>query len=103
MPEAQQQLSFELERFELTADGLEVVGRWTGIGGRKLARPVLSLEAGGRRRRLTALPGGQLKSGEESWRARFAWSGDLEEIDGAELQIGRHLVVDLPPPRRRRR
>ena len=45
------ELSFELERFEWAADDrLEVSGRWQGLAGRKLARPVLTVEADGRRR-----------------------------------------------------
>src|SRR5918994_270921 len=54
------------------AAGGEVVGRWSGLEGRRLGRPVLRLEAEGRRRRLAALPGGQLvSSGEGEWRASF--------------------------------
>src|SRR4030095_10594674 len=37
---------------------------------------------------------------DEPWPASFPWSGD--DIAGAELEIGRTLVVELPPPRRRR-
>ena len=91
------EVSFELERFEWTADDrLEVVGRWNGIRGRRIARPALTVEAGGRRQRLS---GSQVS--EEPWSASFAWSGD--DIAGAELEIGRTLVVELPAPRRRRR
>ena len=98
-----QQLSFELERFEwVAADRLEVVGRWQGIRGRRLARPVLTVEAAGTRRRLTAMPGGQL-TGEESWRAAFAWPHEPAEIEAAELEIGRSVVVELPVPRSRKR
>ena len=60
MPEVGE-VAFELERFGWSEPGqLEVVGRWSGLEGRRLGRPVLTVEAGGRRRRLTALPGGQL-------------------------------------------
>ena len=100
------ELSFELERFEWVADDrLEVSGRWTGLTGRRLARPVLTVEADGRRRRLTALPGGQLpaKGSDEPWRATFAWSHGPADIEFAELEVGRNVVVDLPAPRRRKR
>src|SRR4051794_39670018 len=91
------EISFELERFEWTADDrLEVVGRWNGVRGRRISRPTLTVEAGGRRQRLS---GSQVS--EEPWSASFPWSGD--DIAGAELEIGRALVVELPPPRRRRR
>jgi hypothetical protein len=95
---------FALERFEWSADDrLEVVGRWDGLQGRRMGRPALTVvESGGRRRRLNALPGGQL-AGEQPWRASFAWDGDGETVERAELELGRRLVVELPPPRRARR
>ena len=65
------EVSFELERFEWTADDrLEVVGRWNGIRGRRIARPALTVEAGGRRQRLS---GSQVS--EEPWSASFEWVG----------------------------
>src|SRR5215213_6397811 len=99
------EMSFELERFEWAADDrLEVSGRWQGLAGRKLARPVLTVEADGRRRRLTALPGGQLPGkGGEAWRASFAWPHGPADVESAELEIGRNVVVDLPAPRRKKR
>ncbi|MEA2280555.1 MAG: hypothetical protein QOK21_1162, partial [Solirubrobacteraceae bacterium] len=101
------ELVFALERFEATdADRLEVVGRWQGLEGRRLGRPVLTvLTADGRRRRLTALPGGQLTASgsDASWRASFAFEGDPASVEGAELELGRRRVVELPRPRRRRR
>jgi len=100
------ELSFELERFEWVGDDrLEVSGRWQGLTGRRLSRPVLTVEADGRRRRLTALPGGQLpaKGSDEPWRATFAWSHGLADIESAELEVGRNVIVELPAPRRRKR
>jgi hypothetical protein len=95
---------FALERFEWSAeDRLEVVGRWDGLQGRRMGRPALTVvESSGRRRRLHALPGGQL-SGEQPWRASFAWDGNGATVERAELELGRRLVVELPPPRRPRR
>ena len=96
-------VAFELERFGWSEPGrLEVVGRWSGLEGRRLGRPVLTVEAGGHRRRLTGLPGGQLAGGAE-WRATFACDDDPDAITGVVLEVGRRLVVDLPPPRKRRR
>jgi hypothetical protein len=102
MPEVGE-VAFELERFGWTDPGrLEVVGRWSGLEGRRLGRPVLTVEAAGHRRRLTALPGGHLTvSGE--WRATFACDDDPAAITGVVLEVGRRLVVDLPPPKKRRR
>ncbi len=103
MAETRQELSFELERFEWAADDrLEVVGRWHGLTGRRLGRPVLHVEADGRRRRVTATPGGQLRAGEE-WRASFAWPHGPADVESAELEIGRSLLVELPAPRRKRK
>src|SRR4051812_37152313 len=95
---------FALERFELSAEErLEVVGRWEGLEGRRMGRPVLTVvETGARGRRLPALPGGQLSS-THAGRAAFAWDGDVTMIERAELELGRRLVVELPAPRRRRR
>jgi len=99
------EVTFELERFEWTGDDrLEVVGRWHGLAGRRLARPVLSVDVGGRRHRLNAVPGGHMpKATGERWKAAFVWPQGRVDIEAAELEIGRSLVVELPPPRRRKR
>jgi hypothetical protein len=98
------ELTFALERFEwAAADRLEIVGRWEGLTGRRLGRPLLHVHVGGRRRRLTAIPGGQPPASGERWEAAFAWPHGAAEIERAELEIGRSLLVDLPAPRRPRR
>ena len=95
--------TFELERFGWSEPRrLEVVGRWSGLEGRRLGRPVLTVEAGGRRKRITAMPGGQLANTGE-WRATFACDEPPETISEVVLEVGRRLVVELPPPRARRR
>src|SRR5690348_4211676 len=92
-------VSFELERFEWTADDqLVVVGRWNGVSGRRLLRPSLTVDAGGRRTRVTGSA-----EADDPWRASFAWDAARGDVLGAELELGRSLVVELPPPRRRRR
>ena len=97
-------VAFELEAFEWSEDRLDVVGRWKGLAGRRLARPVLTVQLdSGRRKRVVAMPGGQLGAAEESWHASFNWPGDPAEIIGAELELGRNVVVELPLPDRRRR
>ncbi len=65
-------------------------------------RPALTVEAAGRRHRIT---GSADTDGEPEapWRASFPWDGARGEIASAELELGRSLVVELPPPRRRRR
>ena len=102
MPEVRE-VSFELERFVWTEpDRLEVTGRWSGLEGRRLGRPVLTLSIGDDQRRLTALPGGHLR-GAGAWHAVFSYDGDPAAITGAELEVGRRLVVELPAPPRKRR
>src|SRR3954447_10336483 len=94
------EVSFDLERFGWVEDGrLEVIGRWSGLRGRRVGRVVLRVAG----RRLPALAGGSPPAADEPWRAEFAYDGDPAAVKGAELEIGRSLVVDLPPPRRRRR
>jgi hypothetical protein len=101
MPEVRE-VAFELERFAWTPpDQLEVIGRWSGLEGRRLGRPALTLALDGEHERLTAQPGGHFGRGGK-WRAVFIYDGEPEAIAGAELEIGRRLVVDLPAPRRRR-
>jgi hypothetical protein len=99
MDPAPDDVSFELERFGwVSEDRLEVAGRWNGVRHR-LARPTLVVVVDGRRRRLRTLPGawGSSPSG---WEAAFGWQGGPIELDGAELEVGRSIVVELPRPRR---
>jgi hypothetical protein len=101
MDSAPDEVSFELERFGWASeDRLEVAGRWIGVS-RRLARPTLVVVVDGRRRRLRTLPGAWGSSA-EGWAAAFAWQGGPVELDGAELEVGRSIVVDLPRPRRAR-
>jgi hypothetical protein len=101
MDPAPDDVSFELERFGWASeDRLEVAGRWIGVS-RRLARPTLVVVVDGRRRRLRTLPGAWGSSA-EGWEAAFAWQGGPAELDGAELEVGRSIVVDLPRPRRAR-
>ena len=79
-------------------------GPLEGATGRRLARPVLTVELdSGRRKRVVAMPGGHMGAAGESWHASFNWPGDPAEIIGAELELGRNVVVELPLPDRKRR
>src|SRR5215218_5838600 len=92
-------ISFELERFEwVSADRLEVEGRWHGVR-RRLPQATLVVDVEGQRRRLRALPDAGPASAER-WVAAFPWEGDVPALPGAELEVGRGIVVDLPRPRR---
>jgi hypothetical protein len=90
--------SFELARFEwVDPTRLEVEGTWNGVS-RLRARATLVIEVDGRRRRLKALPGDT--GTPEQWSVAFGWDGDdIPRLQGAELEVGRGLVVDLPRPR----
>lgn len=94
-------VSFELERFGWVSDDrLEVAGRWHGVR-RKLPRPTLVVEVGGHSRRLRALSGtGDVTP--DRWQAAFPWEGEPVRLAGAELELGRSIVVELPRPRRPR-
>jgi predicted nucleic acid-binding Zn-ribbon protein len=101
---AVREIAFELECFEWADERLEVAGRWKGLAGRRLNRPVLTVDVeGGRRKHLVALPGGHVGAAEGTWRAAFDWPGDPADITSAELEMGGSVVVDLPLPDRRRR
>src|SRR3954453_8135462 len=92
-------ISFELERFEWASpDRLEVEGRWHGVR-RRLPRATLVVEVAGERGRPRALPDTGAVS-PERWVAAFPWEGELPVLPGAELEVGRGIVVDLPRPRR---
>ena len=90
-------ISFELERFEwVTPERLEVEGAWNGV--RRLVRATLVVDIDGDTRRLRALP--EDPGSPEQWTAAFEWKGDeLPKLEGAELEVGRSIVVDLPRPR----
>src|SRR5215204_3664732 len=94
---AGREISFELARFEwVTPQRLEVEGSWNGV--RRLVRATLLIEVDGETRRLRALP--HNGASPEDWSAAFVWDGDeMPKLDGAELEVGRSIVVDLPRPR----
>ena len=56
------------------------------------------IEVDGRRRRLRRCP--EDTGTPEQWSAAFGWDGDdIPRLQGAELEVGRGIVVDLPRPR----
>jgi hypothetical protein len=98
---AVREVAFHLERFEWAEDRLEVAGRWQGLAGRRLTRPVLTIQLGERRKRIVAVPGDHAQA--EDWLAEFPFAADPAEIVAAELEVGRSVVVELPLPDKRRR
>ena len=92
--------SFEVERFQAAGDErLEVIGRWSGIRGRRFVRPTLTAMAEGREQRSLALLDHKPWTAEEgeSWVAVFPWSADLAALVEAELTVAPDVTVPLPP------
>src|SRR4051794_19696154 len=95
----------EIERFEWAAPNrIEIVGHWTGLHGRRFMRPTLVLKGGGDPKRLLALLEHKpwAASDGEPWTAAFAWDGEIVKFDGAELNVGSGIDLELPAPRMRR-
>lgn len=98
---ASSEVDFELERFERTSeDRIEISGRWYGLRGRRFVRPVLNLQTGGSRRRAIALLEHKPWAADDgqTWLAAFTWPEGAGAVQGAELEVGPGLVVELPPP-----
>ena len=99
---ASSEVDFELERFERTGeDRIEISGRWYGLRGRRFVRPVLNLHTGGgsRRRAIALLEHKPWAANDgQTWLAAFAWPTGAGDVEGAELEVGPGLIVDLPAP-----
>jgi hypothetical protein len=99
---ASSEVDFELERFERTGeDRIEISGRWYGLRGRRFVRPVLNLHTGGgsRRRAIALLEHKPWAADDgQTWLAAFAWPKGAGDVEGAELEVGPGLIVDLPAP-----
>jgi len=98
---ASSEVDFELERFARTADDrIEVSGRWYGLRGRRFVRPVLNLNTSGARLRAIALLEHKpWAAGDgETWLAAFRWPEGAGDVQGAELEVGPGLIVELPAP-----
>jgi hypothetical protein len=91
-------IEFELERFELTAERIEIAGRWYGLRGRRFVRPVLNLTTTAGRRRAVALLEHKPWAADdgETWIAAFTLPPKTGEIETAELEVGPNLAVELP-------
>ena len=92
--------TFVVERFGAVGDRLEVSGHWHGLRGRRFVRPVLWLHRGESRRRLVAVLDHKPWAADDGdpWFAAFAWDGGALDVERAELEVGRELVVELPLP-----
>src|SRR3954452_12339017 len=92
-------ISFELERFEWVSPDRLGGGGWRPGGRRRRPQAPRGVEVEGRRLRLRALPD-EGAAEPDGWVAAFPWEGDMPVLPGAELEVGRGIVVDLPRPRR---
>src|SRR4051812_19713419 len=94
----------EIERFEWAAPNrIEIAGYWTGLHGRRFMRPTLVLKGEGDPKRLLALLEHKpwAASDGDQWVAAFAWDGPVVKFEGAELNVGSGIDLDLPSPRMR--
>jgi hypothetical protein len=95
--------TFELERFTWGApDRLELEGRFAGLDRLPADPPVLVVRGAERTQRLPAVAGGD-GGADGRWQAAFAWLEAPAAFDGARLELGDAIAVDLPGPRARRR
>jgi hypothetical protein len=91
---------FELERFELVGERLEVGGRWTGIRGRRFLRPTLTAIVDGTEHRALAVLEHKPWAAHEGtdWKAAFPWQADAPAPTAAELAVAPDISISLPDP-----
>ena len=96
-------VTFRLDRFEVSADRLEVRGRWFGVRGLRFVRPALILHTDEGQRNLLALLEHKPWAAEEGlpWTAVFPWDGGEADPRQAELAVAPSVVVTLEPSGRR--
>jgi hypothetical protein len=95
--------TFELDRFAWAApDRLELAGRFAGVDDPP-GDAVLVVRGLDWVQRLPSVPDGEPPDETGRWRASFAWLEAPAAFDGATLELGDELAVELPAPRSRRR
>src|SRR4051794_6174086 len=93
--------AFALERFGWEApDRLELCGTFAHLSDVPLERPVLVVNGAERAHRLPAVSDAAVAPPEPGrpWRAVFAWQEAPEAFDGAQLELGPDLLIELPAP-----
>ena len=102
-------IELEVTYFERIAGGptlalLRLGGRWAGVDVAELEPAVLVLEAGGRERRLRALPEAEDASPDPQapWRAAFAAPRAEAAARSTSFTLDVGLIVLLPAPYERR-
>ena len=91
------EIVFELERFELEGDRLELSGRWFGVRGRRFVRPTLTPLGGHDRSRMLADLEHKPWAAQdgELWEAAFPWMGN-GGVAKFELSVAPDLSIELP-------
>ncbi|HTX32147.1 MAG TPA: hypothetical protein VMD09_12235 [Solirubrobacteraceae bacterium] len=90
---------FELERFEPSDGRLTLTGRWFGVRGRRFVRPTLTLAVDGERARALADLDDKPWAAEdgEPWQASFPW-GKTGRVEEPELSVAPDITIELPVP-----
>lgn len=92
---------FDLDRFELVdGDRYELVGRWSGVRGRRFIRPTLTLLADGHPVRLLADLAHKPWAAEDgqSWTAAFPCRFEVSEVTEPELTVAPNITISLAAP-----
>lgn len=93
---------FELDRFEKVGeDRLEIVGRWSGVRGRRFIRPSLTVGTNGSSDRLLADLADKPwpPEGAGPWRAVFVADGAADlALEAPELAVAPDISIQLPEP-----
>jgi hypothetical protein len=100
-PRVTERPAFELELFEWGApDRLDVAGRFVGVREAPADAPVLVVRGAEAVHRLPALSDGLSRPPEDGkrWTATFVWQTAPVPFDGAQLELGADIVVELPQP-----
>jgi hypothetical protein len=95
-------VAFELVRFELVGDRLQLQGRWFGVRGRRFMRPDLTAVVDGKSIRLLADLVDKPWPAEdgEPWKAAFPYALERAQLREAELTVAPDVTITLPAPRR---
>jgi hypothetical protein len=93
------EIFFELERFEPCDGRLTLSGRWFGVRGRRFVRPTLTLAIDGERARALADLDDKPWAAEdgEPWQASFPW-GKTGRVEEPELSVAPDITIELPAP-----
>lgn len=94
-----EQITFELSRFELDGDRLQLSGRWFGVRGRRFVRPTLTPLGSRELSRVLADLEHKPWPAEdgEPWEAAFPWGQNGGSVK-FELSVAPDITIELPAP-----